>query len=430
MVCTVRASTEPTAGEAGSGHGLHTPQEGPCGWPTSLLRYPETGWAGGGPGGTWSDGLQQEGHGCREAEDGDEVEHVQQQPCLLCQGTLGWGSSTQPGPTPRQRAPRGKAAAGAQGCCSPPPDASPPGTRPRQRRWPLWTEAARAGSGPGLTRPQPKTPFGARLTNKQAQGGPAVGVLQKQGHHLDGVHQDAIPGGGGAGLSRWEGSVGREGQAQGPGDSTHLMRFSKNNRALLKTCERGDTPSAQAPAPALLVPVATAALGSNLGPAGPAGATLSQAERCATNKAPTPVPGTSLMTTRSSRRDGRPAALICPAELQRAPRPQLLRKQPPCGRAVSCPLVSPDSTQPRAGAAPAMERSGLSWCCHTPSPGTWPQSSFQGKSPTTAAPGSSLGRGLLPPPPHQAQARCRAHDSFSGPLMLAKGHCWQSGKAP
>lgn len=63
----------------------------PCGWPTSLLWNPKTGWAGGGTEGgrTWSDGLQQEGHGCREAENDDQVEHMQQQPCLLCQGALG-----------------------------------------------------------------------------------------------------------------------------------------------------------------------------------------------------------------------------------------------------------------------------------------------------------------------------------------------------
>lgn len=43
-----------------------------------------------------------------------------------------------------------------------------------------------------------------------------------------------------AGLSRWAGPVGREGRGRG-GGGTHLMMFSKNNRALLKTCKRGDT---------------------------------------------------------------------------------------------------------------------------------------------------------------------------------------------
>lgn len=40
---------------------------------------------------TWSDGLQQESHGRWEAEDGGQVGHVDQQPRLLGQGTLGWG---------------------------------------------------------------------------------------------------------------------------------------------------------------------------------------------------------------------------------------------------------------------------------------------------------------------------------------------------
>lgn len=35
--------------------------------------------------------------------------------------------------------------------------------------------------------------LGLQLTNYQAWGRPAVGVLQKQRHHLDGIHQDAIP---------------------------------------------------------------------------------------------------------------------------------------------------------------------------------------------------------------------------------------------
>lgn len=38
--------------------------------------------------------------------------------------------------------------------------------------------------------------LGVQLTNNQAWGRPAVGVLQKQRHHLDGIYQDAIPGGG------------------------------------------------------------------------------------------------------------------------------------------------------------------------------------------------------------------------------------------
>lgn len=45
-----------------------------------------------------------------------------------------------------------------------------------------------------------------QLTNDQAQGGPAVGVLEEQRHHLDGVHQDTVPTGrGGKGLSRYGG---------------------------------------------------------------------------------------------------------------------------------------------------------------------------------------------------------------------------------
>lgn len=95
MVYTIRASTEPTAGEAGSGHGPHCPTGGPRAAPVAGLHLscgtprqarPGVGRRGGR---TWSDGLQQEGHGCREAENDDQVEHMQQQPCLLCQGALG-----------------------------------------------------------------------------------------------------------------------------------------------------------------------------------------------------------------------------------------------------------------------------------------------------------------------------------------------------
>lgn len=69
---------------------------------------------------------------------------------------------------------------------------------------------------------------------------------------------------------------------------------------------------------------------------------------CPTEGAPTPTPGTSAMTIRSSRRDGCPAALIGPAELQRAPRPQLLRKQPPRAQG-SRPARWPVLTAPSQG---------------------------------------------------------------------------------
>lgn len=61
----------------------------------------------------------------------------------------------------------------------------------------LATEDRRAQGGSGsVSPPPPKTLLNAQLTNNQAQGRPAVGVLQEQRHHLDGVHQDAVPGGG------------------------------------------------------------------------------------------------------------------------------------------------------------------------------------------------------------------------------------------
>lgn len=33
-------------------------------------------------------------------------------------------------------------------------------------------------------------------------------------------------------------AAGASGMGQGPGEDTHLMRFSKNSRALLKICKR------------------------------------------------------------------------------------------------------------------------------------------------------------------------------------------------
>lgn len=79
MVYTIRASTEPTAGEAGSGGGLPHPHR----------RQARGRWAGDS---TWSDGLLQEGYGRWKAENGGQVERVQQQPCLLRQGALGRGA--------------------------------------------------------------------------------------------------------------------------------------------------------------------------------------------------------------------------------------------------------------------------------------------------------------------------------------------------
>lgn len=64
--------------------------------------------------------------------------------------------------------------------------------------------------------------LGTQLTNDQAQGGPAVGVLQKQRHHLDGIHQDAVPADGQVGDEGLSGGEGRGlswqwvGQGQGP----------------------------------------------------------------------------------------------------------------------------------------------------------------------------------------------------------------------
>lgn len=56
--------------------------------------------------------------------------------------------------------------------------------------------------------------LGTQLTNDQAQSGPAVGVLQKQRHHLDGIHQDAVPADGQVGDEGLSGAGGgREGRA-------------------------------------------------------------------------------------------------------------------------------------------------------------------------------------------------------------------------
>lgn len=170
---------------------------------------PTTGWDGtGGMGGTWSDGLQQEGHRRWEAEDGGQVERVQQQPRLLRQGTLGGGGSTQPGPTPWTRGLPGELPGRG---CSPSQEShtqwggwhlpwaqaceegtSGPGSSMRAllttaRRFSTWKAAtakalatedrgAQGGSGP-VSPPPPKTLLSAQLTNNQAQGGPAVGVL-------------------------------------------------------------------------------------------------------------------------------------------------------------------------------------------------------------------------------------------------------------
>ena len=49
--------------------------------------------------------------------------------------------------------------------------------------------------------------LGTQLTNNQAQSGPAVGILQKQRHHLDGIHQDAVPADGQVGDEGLSGSL-------------------------------------------------------------------------------------------------------------------------------------------------------------------------------------------------------------------------------
>lgn len=46
---------------------------------------------------------------------------------------------------------------------------------------------------PGSALSPHEAPLGTQLTNNQAQGRPAIGVLQEQRHHLDGVYQDAVP---------------------------------------------------------------------------------------------------------------------------------------------------------------------------------------------------------------------------------------------
>lgn len=59
------------------------------------------GWGGVGERPTWSDGLEEEGHSRWEAENGGQVDPVQQQPRLLRQGSLGWGSrALSQGPSP------------------------------------------------------------------------------------------------------------------------------------------------------------------------------------------------------------------------------------------------------------------------------------------------------------------------------------------
>lgn len=83
-------------------------------------------------------------------------------------------------------------------------------------------------------------------------------------------------------------------------------------------------------------------------PVRPSQAEMRYSPPCPTEGAPTPTPGTSAMTIRSSGRDGCPAALIGPAELQRAPRPQLLRKQPPRAQG-SRPARWPVLTAPSQG---------------------------------------------------------------------------------
>lgn len=65
----------------------------------------ETAWAGAGVGPTWSDGLEEKGHGRWEAENGGQVDPVQQQPRLLRQGSLGWEQSISQGPPSLVRGP-------------------------------------------------------------------------------------------------------------------------------------------------------------------------------------------------------------------------------------------------------------------------------------------------------------------------------------
>ena len=56
--------------------------------------------AGAGAGPTWSDRLEEKGHGRWAAENGGQVDPVQQQPRLLRQGSLGWEQSVSQGPPP------------------------------------------------------------------------------------------------------------------------------------------------------------------------------------------------------------------------------------------------------------------------------------------------------------------------------------------
>lgn len=153
MVCTAKASTEPTVGEASSGGGLpHHPREshGHGAVPETPQVRPGRG-GGRGGGGTWSDGLQQKGHGRWEAENGGQVGRVQQQPCLLRQGALGGGGSG------AQRGPRS-------------PDKGLPGER-----------LSRPGHSPprGATHSLKPRGAGGTLTHRRAWGG--AGLRPGQG---------------------------------------------------------------------------------------------------------------------------------------------------------------------------------------------------------------------------------------------------------
>lgn len=136
----------------------------------------------------------------------------------------------------------------------------------------------------------------------------------------------------------------------GPGP-THLMRFSKNNRALLKTCkrERDTTPSPLAPEqPPQLLP-APVGPSSSLHPAGPAlpdltpssktrqpprrrqrrgGKPLGTAPGTPTGAAPTPGISQMPVSSAADRDPCRPAARTHPTELVRAPRPQQQSQSP------------------------------------------------------------------------------------------------------
>lgn len=97
---------------------------------------------------------------------------------------------------------------------------------------------------------------GPQLTEDQAQGRPAIRVLQEQRQNLDGIHQDAVPAGS-AGVRAGGDGEQEERAGQGLGDA-HLMRFSRNNRALLRIWGK-KAPRQRHPCPHLQGPLVSCA---------------------------------------------------------------------------------------------------------------------------------------------------------------------------